>query len=121
MIPVVYAFGAGRLTGFPLDARQHEEFFLTAAQSLFAVALLLRLRLSLASAITLLALFLVQFGLAFMFQHDEARTILVLTGMAWLYIVSAVGLLVWNRQGLRHYVRVGLLARPAPGEDDSFT
>ena len=30
MIPVVYAFGTGHLTGFPLDARQHEEFFLTA-------------------------------------------------------------------------------------------
>jgi len=116
MIPVVYAVGAGHLTGFPLDARQHEEFFLTAAQSLFAVALLLRLRLSLASAATLLALFVVQFGLAFMFQHDEARTILVLTYMAWLYIVLAVGLLAWNYQGLRQYVRVGLLARPLLAE-----
>ena len=33
MIPVVYAFGTGHLTGFPLDARQHEEFFLTAAHN----------------------------------------------------------------------------------------
>ena len=112
MIPVVYAVGAGHLTGFPLDARQHEEFFLTAAQSLFAVALLLRLRLSLASAGTLLALFVGQFALAFVFQHDEARTIQVLTGMAWLYLVLAGGLFIWNRQGLRQYLRVGLLARP---------
>ncbi len=71
MIPVVYAFGAGHLTGFPLDARQHEEFFLTAAQSLFAVALLLRLPLSLASALTLLTLFVVLFWLAFLFQPAE--------------------------------------------------
>ena len=112
MIPVVYAFGAGHLTGFPLDARQHEEFFLTAAQSLFAVALLLRLRLSLASAVALLALFVVQFGLAFVFQHNEARAIEVLTGMAWLYLALAAGLFFWNRQGLRQYLHVGLLARP---------
>ena len=52
MIPVVYAFGTGHLTGFPLDARQHEELFLTAAQSLFAVALLLRLRLGLTSVVS---------------------------------------------------------------------
>jgi cation:H+ antiporter len=118
MIPVVYAIGAGRLTGFPLDARQHEEFFLTAAQSLFAVALLLRLRLSLASAITLLALFVVQFGLALVLRHDEARTIQVLTGMGWLYLVLAGGLFLWNRQGLQHYLRVGLLARPGPNEGE---
>ncbi|OGX91624.1 sodium/calcium exchanger protein [Hymenobacter coccineus] len=116
MIPVVYAIGAGHLTGFPLDARQHEEFFLTASQSLFAVALLLRLRLSLASAVTLLVLFVIQFGLAFVFQHDEARTIQMLTSMGWLYLALAGSLFLWNRQGLRHYLRVGLLARPVPAE-----
>ena len=93
MIPVVYAFGTGHLTGFPLDARQHEEFFLTAAQSLFAVALLLRLRLGLTCAVTLLTLFVVQFGLAFVFQHNEARTIQVLTGLVWFYLALAGGAL----------------------------
>ena len=126
MIPVVYAFGAGHLTGFPLDARQHEEFFLTAAQSLFAVALLLRLRLSLASATALLTLFVVQFSLAILFQHDEDRTIRALTGMGWLYIVLAGVLFIWNRQGLRQYLRVGLwycrpphqrIHRAKPGPD----
>ena len=112
MIPVVYALGAGHFTSFPLDARQHEEFFLTAAQSLFAVALLLRLRLSLASAAILLVLFGVQFVLAWVFQHDEARSVRLLTGMGWGYIALAIGLFWWNRAGLVQYVRVGLLARP---------
>lgn len=116
MIPVVYALGAGRLGSFPLGARQHEEFFLTAAQSLFAVALLLRLRLSVASAGALLGLFGVQFALAFVYQHNEPRTIQVLTGMAWLYLVLATALFIWNRQGLAQYLRVGLLARPVPAE-----
>ena len=114
MIPVVYALGAGHLTGFPLDARQHEEFFLTAAQSLFAVALLLRLRLSLGSAAILLGMFSVQFALAWVFEHDEAGSVRLLTDMGWLYIVLAIGLFWWNRAGLVQYVRVGLLARDEP-------
>ena len=114
MIPVVYALGAGHLTGFPLDARQHEEFFLTAAQSLFAVALLLRLRLSLASAAILFGLFGVQFALAWVFEHDEARSVRLLTGMGWGYIVLALGLFWWNRAGLVQYVRVGLMAQAEP-------
>ena len=111
MIPVVYAIGAGHLTSFPLDARQHEEFFLTAAQSLFAVALLLRLRLSLASAAVLLGLFGVQFALAWVFEHEEARSEQLLSEMGWLYIVLAIGLFWWNRAGLVPYIRLGLLAR----------
>ena len=114
MIPVVYALGAGHLTGFPLDARQHEEFFLTAAQSLFAVALLLRLRLSLGSATILFGMFIVQFAVAWVFEHDEAGSVRFLTDMAWLYIVLALILFLWNRAGLVQYVRVGLLARDEP-------
>ena len=114
MIPVVYALGAGRLTGFPLDARQHAEFFLTAAQSLFAVALLLRLRLSLASAAVLLGLFGVQFALTWVFEYDEARSVRLLTGLGWGYLTLAAGLFWWNRAGLVQCVRVGLLARAEP-------
>ncbi|MBD8906519.1 sodium:proton exchanger, partial [Methylorubrum zatmanii] len=40
MLPLAMSVGAGSLTALPLDARQAEEFFLTAAQSLFALALL---------------------------------------------------------------------------------
>ena len=114
MIPVVYAFGAGHLTSFPLDARQHEEFFLTAAQSLFAVALLLRLRLSLASAAVLLGLFSMQFAQAWVFEHNEAGSVQSLTDMGWLYIALAISLFWWNRAGPVQYVCVGLLARAKP-------
>lgn len=110
MISVVHALGAGHLTGFPLDARQHEAFFLTAAQSLFAVALLLRLRRSVGSAVILFGMFSVQFALAWAFEHDEAGSVPLLTDMAWLYIVLALGLFCWNRAGLVQYIRVGLLA-----------
>lgn len=111
-LPLVYSLGAGTLLALPLDARQDEEFFLTAAQSVFAVALLLRLRFSLPSAVILLVLFLAQLGIGFVFQHDEARTIRWLIGFAWLYMGLAVVLVIANRSRFLEYIRVGLLNRP---------
>jgi cation:H+ antiporter len=60
MLPVIYAVALGRPEPLPLDPRQREEVLLTAAQSLFAVALLLDLRLSLAGAGVLFGLFALQ-------------------------------------------------------------
>jgi cation:H+ antiporter len=60
MLPLVYSFGIGAPTALPLDQRQEDEILLTAAQSLFAVALLLDLRLSLWGAGALFGLFIVQ-------------------------------------------------------------
>jgi len=55
-------FGAhpDELDPLPLDSRQQEEVLLTAAQSLFAVSLLLDLRMSLVGALLLMGLFLIQ-------------------------------------------------------------
>ena len=60
MLPLVYSVALGSPTSLPLDERQREEVLLTAAQSLFAVTLLLDLRLSIYGAGTLAGLFLVQ-------------------------------------------------------------
>src|SRR3954469_804709 len=60
MLPLVYSLGVGAPTSLPLDQRQRDEILLTAAQSLFAVALLLDLRLSLVGAAALFGLFIVQ-------------------------------------------------------------
>ena len=60
MLPLVYSVALGRPAALPLDPRQQEEVLLTAAQSLFAVALLLDLRLSLLGAGTLFGLFVLQ-------------------------------------------------------------
>jgi cation:H+ antiporter len=60
MLPLVYSVALGQPTGLPLDERQREEIALTAAQSLFAVALLLNLSLSLVGAGLLFVLFVIQ-------------------------------------------------------------
>lgn len=81
--------GAGAVMALPLDARQHEEFFLTAAQSLFGVALLLKMRFSLVSAVVLAGLFSVQLVVAFVYRDNAARAIESLTMMGWMYLVLA--------------------------------
>jgi len=60
MLPLVYSVARGEPAALPLDARQQEEVLLTAAQSLFALVLLLDLRLDLVGAGALFGLFAVQ-------------------------------------------------------------
>ncbi len=62
-LPLVYAIALGRPEPLPLDGRQQAEVFLTAAQSLCAVLLMLDLRLSVLGASLLFGLFAVQFVL----------------------------------------------------------
>jgi cation:H+ antiporter len=101
MLPLAMSFGAGHLTALPLDTRQHEEFFLTAAQSLFGIALLLRLRLTLGAAAALAALFVVQVVIAVRFQGDEATTVASLTIVAWAYIGLAAVIFAMNAGTIR--------------------
>ncbi|MCC7023624.1 MAG: hypothetical protein IT338_12420, partial [Thermomicrobiales bacterium] len=61
MLPLVYSVAKGGISELPLDIRQEQEILLTAAQSLFAVALLLDRRLSVIGASLLFGLFAVQF------------------------------------------------------------
>ncbi|MBN9319423.1 MAG: sodium:proton exchanger, partial [Caulobacterales bacterium] len=101
MLPLAMSVGAGQLVSLPLDARQHEEFFLTAAQSLFGLALLLRLRLSVSGAVALLALFVGQIATALFLRADEARDIAALTAIAWGYLGLAAFLFVLNAKSLK--------------------
>lgn len=111
MLPLAMSLGAGAVAALPLDARQAEEFFLTAAQSLFALALLLRLRLGLGSAVALVGLFGVQVGLAFIYRNDEARTVTTLTMLAWIYLGLAAILFLVNGRRMLDLLRAGLLER----------
>lgn len=118
MLPLALSVGAGAMSSLPLDARQEEEFFLTAAQSIFAIGLLLRMRLSVSGALALIGLFTVQVLLAFAFRNDEPRAILTLTWLAWLYVGLAAILFALNWRGLVRILRAGLTGRveaPKPG------
>jgi len=87
-LPIAYGLGGGSWAGLPLGARQKEEVLLTAAQSLFGVALLLKLRFPQWGALSLLGLFLVQFA-----WHDTTGHY-VMTGV---YLALSFVLLVRDR------------------------
>ena len=60
-LPVAFAIGGGAAGGIVLDARQTEEFILTAAQTLLGLAVLIDLRFKVWEAVALFLLFAVQF------------------------------------------------------------
>lgn len=95
-LPIAYMASSRGLHGLPLDGRQQEELFLTAAQSIFAVAVMTSLSLSRREATLLLSLFLVQF----LVPNTEVRLTI-----AVLYVLLALWIVVRERRQVR-----GLLA-----------
>jgi cation:H+ antiporter len=89
-LPVAYLIGGGG-SALHLDARQVEEFLLTATQTLLGVAALLALRFPRWAAWTLLGLFAVQFAL----PGQTARYIL-----CGVYAAIALAALIRNRRHL---------------------
>ncbi|ASZ09604.1 hypothetical protein KTO58_28020 [Chitinophaga pendula] len=112
MIPLAYSIGLGHMGHLPLDARQGEEFFLTAAQSLFALSLLLCLRLSLTSSLALLGLFLVQIIIAFIYSNDEPKTIVSLTWLAWIYLALTITVIIFKRKCLMSVIKQWQAKKP---------
>lgn len=105
MLPLAYSLSAGHLGAMHLDARQTEEIFLTAAQSLFAIAVLANLSFSLAEAGMIFALFVTQlFFTDPVFRYAYAIAYIVLTVM-WLIVSPS------SRQGL-----VAMVAKRWPGK-----
>jgi cation:H+ antiporter len=88
MLPLVYAISAGRVSPMVMDSRQVEEILLTAAQSLFAVAVLANLSFSLLEALIIFVLFTTQL----LIPDPRFRYY-----YSFLYIILAVGLILLKR------------------------
>jgi cation:H+ antiporter len=102
-LPLVFTVASGTATGLPVGPAQREELLLTAAQSLFAVAVLVNLEISVREAAALSGLFLVQFALAALVPGATELVALAVT-----YLVLAVVLLVRARRLLGPLLRDGL-------------
>jgi cation:H+ antiporter len=59
-LPIVFAISSSTMHGLPIDAVQREELFVTAAQSVFGVAVLANRSINTKEAFALLGLFMVQ-------------------------------------------------------------
>jgi cation:H+ antiporter len=87
MLPLVYSVAMGGISNLPLDGRQEQEILLTAAQSVFAIALLLDRRLSLIGASLLFGLFAVQF--VFPDIRNELSIVYVVLAVITVFISRA--------------------------------
>lgn len=116
-LPIAFTIAAGKLHGLPIDSLQREELFLTAAQTLFAIAVLINLTLSFKEAWALLLLFLAQFvlaaapallggiGISVNADHFEE---LERISVAIAYLIATVVILARNGGQLRQVLTDGL-------------
>lgn len=102
---VVYSIALGQYGVLEFDQKQAGEIWLTAAQSFFALALLINLEISIREALVLLVLFLSQVFLEFLVIRDlvalplsSYELLLVYTG---IYVALAIGLFVTRLDALR--------------------
>ncbi|HEV8624729.1 MAG TPA: sodium:proton exchanger [Acidimicrobiia bacterium] len=104
-LPIAFAISSGTLHGLPIIARQREEVLLTAAQSLFAVATLCNLSMSLREAWFLFGLFWAQFLTgAFIPEHLHG---IELVSFSVAYLLLAAWVTLKDRKGLPTLVRDG--------------
>ncbi|PWB68050.1 sodium:proton exchanger [candidate division GN15 bacterium] len=88
-IPLVFAISGGAIRPFVLDTLQDHELYLTAAQSLFAVAVLVNLRLTRTEGVLLFILFAAQLVI------EQIRM-----EVAIVYIVLAIVFHIMHRKSL---------------------
>lgn len=111
-LPIVFAIFAGQLIGLPLNQVQQVELWVTATQSVFAVAIIASRTVTRTEAWVMLSLFMIQVGeslLAEFFQVSESVSynmrlaigVVFLIGAAWVLRKDFRSLLTVMRDGLR--------------------
>jgi cation:H+ antiporter len=102
-IPLVFAISGGAIKPFILTGFQDHELYLTAAQSLFAVAVLVNLRLSRLEGSLLLFLFALQLAI------EQIRL-----EVAAVYVVLAIIFHIVHRKSLLPALKIGLGLKERP-------
>ena len=122
-LPIVFALGFGGLHGLPIDPHQREELFLTAAQSFFALAVLVTLSITTREALLLFSLFWAQFVIGAAVPDSFGG--LELVGLGVAYLVLGVLAFVRDRAHVVPLIRDGFrtpyrdLGEPGGGADRS--
>ncbi|MGH9037574.1 MAG: sodium:proton exchanger, partial [Acidimicrobiia bacterium] len=107
-LPIAFAIASGSLDGLPIIARQREEVLLTAAQSFFAVTILINLSMSLREAGFLFGLFWAQFIAGAVVPEEWHGTELVLFAIA--YLILGVWVLFGSRREVPRLLHDGFRA-----------
>jgi cation:H+ antiporter len=105
-LPLVFAIASGSLSGLPVGAAQRQEVLLTAAQTVFAVALLVNLCISLREALALFGLFWAQFILGAVVPESAKGTELLV--LSAIYLAIGLWLIARKLGDFRDRFRDGL-------------
>jgi cation:H+ antiporter len=98
-LPAAFMISSGQfdlLGGLPLDHREREEILLTAAQSAFALAVFLNLKMGRNEALALFVLFATQLFIT----NENVRIV-----YAFGYLVLTIGLVAWHRSAVMPLLR----------------
>jgi cation:H+ antiporter len=109
-LPLAFSVGAGQLGALPLDSRQASEVLLTAAQSLFGIAVLASMSLSLLEAALLAGLFTAQLivgGVLRAGLHNAQGGEMELIIFSVVYVLLSLVFLYQARRILRLLWRAG--------------
>jgi cation:H+ antiporter len=105
---VVYSLSLGTYGALPFDEKQAAEIWITAAQSYFALAILVNFDISLREAVALLVLFLSQvfleFGLIRGFVPEILTSYELLLAYTAIYMLVGTAMFVRRRDSLRRLV-----------------
>jgi cation:H+ antiporter len=104
-LPIVFSIAAGGLHGLPIDAHQREELLLTAAQSFFALAVLVTLSITVREALLLFVLFWAQFVIGAIVP--ESWIALERIGVSVVYLVLGAAIFARERRLVVPLVRDG--------------
>ena len=122
---IVYSLALGRYGVLPFDRVQSGEIWITAAQSFFALGILVNFTISIREALALFGLFVSQVLIEFTFLRlwqpfampAEEVKFLLLAGYTALYLVLGTALLVRRRRQLRELLELAAFAaRKAAGQ-----
>ncbi len=106
-LPVVFAISSGGFHGLPIAPAQREELLLTAAQTVFALAILSDLGISVREAAALFVLFAAQFPLRALLPESAHGTELI--ALSAMYLAFGVILIVRHRNRIFLRARDGFL------------
>ncbi|AVR44958.1 sodium:proton exchanger [Christiangramia fulva] len=108
MIPLAFSIAAGKIAALPLSEMQGQQLFLTSAQSVFAVSLILNRKLHVRDSIILMILFLTQLVLGFIYQHDNAMSLKILNYGSWVYLAFGIIAMVKHQKRILPIFKKGL-------------
>ena len=101
---VVHSIALGQYGALEFDAKQAAEIWITAAQSLFAIALIINFEIDVREALVLFTLFISQVVMEFLVLRDILHLpigdIELLYAFTAVYLVLALGLLASRRDAL---------------------